>query len=705
MRKGESTTKIGGIALALVVIGSLFSSFGNTTSGADLPSSGPDPPILILPTNVCDSENFSPVDTLTPVFEWEEVSGVDHYVLSIDYYDSKDKKWVRYHEKKIAETLTSFKPSQGELNLKWGDRCRWSMRSSRAGVLGKPSGWSYFWIGVPTPTQKTVKGIDVSHWQGEISPSGWNEVYKAGYEFAFVKATGATGFTDPEFAANMINSRSARSAGMLMGVYHFAYPQWNTAEDEADYFVRVARNYMTEDYLRPVLDIEDDEKENSVPSRMGAQNLADWIRDFISAVEEQTDGVTPLIYTGKKYVGLLNGFINQDDLWIPHYGVGELGIPSDFWQYSEEGFVPGISTCTNDICVDINMFYGDRSRLENDFVIKDEPKPVSTSDVVLVMDTSGSMGDEWQGETKLRSAKKGANAFVDPMLQGTTLAVVTFSKNADTPVTSTSDFGAAKVAIENLGSQGDTNIGSALTEALAELGAHSEDNAAKAIVLFTDGHITTGMNEDEVLAGPVKEAIDRQIVIHAIGYGDPSYLRSEFLTEMAKSTGGQYYYATEAFQLQNVFIEASQKAEAWDIEATFAGRVKHQETVTAGTFDLGSRVGFLKVTLNWPGSNLDLHIIDPRGREVDYQDSRVTCSDDMKPEYVVIERPLCGTWTVNVHGMAVASETEYRLWIATHAAPPATGSFPAWLLPLLVGIVLLPILVKHMSRRSERNSD
>jgi len=332
-------------------------------------------------------------------------------------------------------------------------------------------------------------------------------------------------------------------------------------------------------------------------------------------------------------------------------------------------------------------------------------EPISTSDIVLVMDASGSMDDEWQGETKLSSAKNGANEYcLGQMQQGTTLAVVTFAGTAHTLVTLTSDFSAVKVAIEDLGAGGNTDIGDALTEALFELGAHSEDSAAKAIVLFTDGHITTGMSEDEVMAGPVKDVIDRQIVIHTIGYGDPSYLHSEFLREMAESTGGKYYDATEVFQLQNAFIEAGQRAEAWDIEATFVGRVKHQETVIAGTFDLASRVGSLKVTLNWPGSNLDLHIIDPRGREVDYQASRVTCSGDIKPEYVVIEKPCCGIWTIKVHGMAVSSETEYCLWIATHAAPPASGSLPTWVLPLLVGIVLIPILAKHISRQSERSS-
>ena len=48
----------------------------------------------------------------------------------------------------------------------------------------------------------------------------------------------------------------SRQAGMLMGAYHFAYPQFNDAEDEARFFVSVAGDYITESYLRPVLDLE-----------------------------------------------------------------------------------------------------------------------------------------------------------------------------------------------------------------------------------------------------------------------------------------------------------------------------------------------------------------------------------------------------------------------------------------------------------------
>src|SRR5699024_11279105 len=46
-----------------------------------------------------------------------------------------------------------------------------------------------------------VAGIDVSNWQGNIN---WNAVAADGIEFAYIKATGGTGYTDSKFDANYI---------------------------------------------------------------------------------------------------------------------------------------------------------------------------------------------------------------------------------------------------------------------------------------------------------------------------------------------------------------------------------------------------------------------------------------------------------------------------------------------------------------------
>ena len=101
-----------------------------------------------------------------------------------------------------------------------------------------------------------IRGIDVSEHQGTID---WSQVYDdGGYRFAFARASlgdeNPPTLIDGEFETNMENGHAA---GMLMGAYHFAYPDYGTeAASEARHFLNVAQNYLRDGYLRPMLDLE-----------------------------------------------------------------------------------------------------------------------------------------------------------------------------------------------------------------------------------------------------------------------------------------------------------------------------------------------------------------------------------------------------------------------------------------------------------------
>jgi len=61
----------------------------------------------------------------------------------------------------------------------------------------------------------TTKGIDVSHFQGEID---WSTVKAAGIDFAFIKATDGVAEIDPRFVENW---QGAGQANIARGAYHF----------------------------------------------------------------------------------------------------------------------------------------------------------------------------------------------------------------------------------------------------------------------------------------------------------------------------------------------------------------------------------------------------------------------------------------------------------------------------------------------------
>lgn len=117
-----------------------------------------------------------------------------------------------------------------------------------------------------------LRGIDISMWQ----PVGTSD---QAADFVIVKATEGNGYTDPSCDAHY---QRAKSAGKLLGVYHFARPDLgNTAESEADWFVSQIEGYIGEAIL--VLDWE------------VQQWRTDWAKAWLDRVYTKT-GVRPLIY-------------------------------------------------------------------------------------------------------------------------------------------------------------------------------------------------------------------------------------------------------------------------------------------------------------------------------------------------------------------------------------------------------------------------
>ncbi len=209
---------------------------------------------------------------------------------------------------------------------------------------------------------KLVKGVDVS---GHQHPGGkkidWSQVYKAGYTFAFVKATEGAGYTNSYFS---IDVKSGRDAGILMGVYHFARPDLgNNAKTEAEYFIKTAGEYLIEGYLRPVLDLEK-------VGNLSKKELSEWVKQWMETVEKET-GIEPILYTYSSFAkDHLDDSVTQYDLWIAHYTTKKSPDTANwknwnFWQYTSKGSVPGIEGN-----VDLNVFNGNVNDLNNTFCYK-----------------------------------------------------------------------------------------------------------------------------------------------------------------------------------------------------------------------------------------------------------------------------------------------------------------------------------------------
>ncbi|MDY0094967.1 MAG: glycoside hydrolase family 25 protein [Candidatus Vecturithrix sp.] len=211
----------------------------------------------------------------------------------------------------------------------------------------------------------TLPGIDISHHNIDgYTMIDWAQVRRAGYVFAFVKATDGYkgGWTDPTFRANM---EQGHQAGMFMGAYHYARPDLNpNARVEAAYFVNVARPFLIAGYLRPVLDLE-------TGASLGKATLSNWAHVWMATVKQLT-GIEPIFYTYSNFTRYLDSSVTQYDFWLAHYTRDPAIAPNpglwddwDFWQYTDSGSVPGVSDPT----IDLDLFNGGLARLQEEFVI------------------------------------------------------------------------------------------------------------------------------------------------------------------------------------------------------------------------------------------------------------------------------------------------------------------------------------------------
>ena len=210
---------------------------------------------------------------------------------------------------------------------------------------------------------QSVLGIDVSMYQNSIN---WQNVLADGKTYAWAKATEGKTWTDPQFANNMTNGISA---GVVMGAYHFARPDNNTAVEDATNFLNVAGNYIGAGFLPPALDLENAYTSGQVvdlTTLFTSNELTNWVQTWMTTVENQT-GVEPIIYCNGNYASYVNSSLNNYGLWfaqpdqdtMPPTNIGNWNDWL-FKQYSWTGTVSGISGD-----VDLNIFNGTLSEFNN----------------------------------------------------------------------------------------------------------------------------------------------------------------------------------------------------------------------------------------------------------------------------------------------------------------------------------------------------
>ncbi len=196
------------------------------------------------------------------------------------------------------------------------------------------------------PDGYEIRGIDISHYQGDID---WELLRNAMIEkcpirFILIKATEGTSSVDPKFDDNF---SQAHEYGYIRGAYHF-WSNKSSARDQAYFFLDHVK--LTDGDLPPVLDVEHKPKDVSVEDFQ--RDILTWLH-----IVEDKYHVKPILYT---YYKFKNEYLNTevfDDYpyWIAHYYVDEIDYNGKwkFWQHTDAGRLPGIKGY-----VDFNIYNG-----------------------------------------------------------------------------------------------------------------------------------------------------------------------------------------------------------------------------------------------------------------------------------------------------------------------------------------------------------
>lgn len=191
-------------------------------------------------------------------------------------------------------------------------------------------------------------GIDISHWQGDID---FEQVRKAGYAFAIIKAGGADAgyYKDPRFEEYY---SAAIKSGLGVGAYYFTGPTFYTVdqgEREADHFLSLIKGKL---FSYPIaVDIE------AVPTERGKKAITDACIAFCRKMEQ-------FGYYISVYASDIAGFANRLDInrlqaydkWVARYNTKGPSYVSQYgmWQfggsfnYLRSPKVPGVSSAACD---------------------------------------------------------------------------------------------------------------------------------------------------------------------------------------------------------------------------------------------------------------------------------------------------------------------------------------------------------------------
>ena len=197
-----------------------------------------------------------------------------------------------------------------------------------------------------------VLGLDCSRYQKDIT---WNLAKAAGINFAFVKITEGTTYSEDEIYNVKARVLDAQKNNIKIGYYHFARPS-DIANPEQDANAEVQNvlnhiNILPPANLPLVLDIEAYANSDVWAQTKKVDHMNKFITTFIQKLNEKN--IRVILYSYKSFLDTNSiPIFNLQPLFIAAYlNTPEISLPSlplgwtewKIWQFTEKGQIDGYS--------------------------------------------------------------------------------------------------------------------------------------------------------------------------------------------------------------------------------------------------------------------------------------------------------------------------------------------------------------------------
>lgn len=195
-----------------------------------------------------------------------------------------------------------------------------------------------------------VRGVDVSAYQGAID---WATLASQDIDFAFIKATEGSSFTDKRFAYNFTQ---ASRTDLRVGAYHF-FSFESGGDTQAAHFIKTVPKI--ENMLPPVVDLEFYGNFSAAATKK--ESVVSELSKMLDALYDHY-GMHPIIYTAEEeYALFIEGGFENNPIWIRGvYAKPEIsdGRQWTFWQYTNRERLDGYNG--SERFIDMNVFYGSK---------------------------------------------------------------------------------------------------------------------------------------------------------------------------------------------------------------------------------------------------------------------------------------------------------------------------------------------------------